>query len=246
MGSEAGIRIAVCDDQASDRKVIVDLVQAYAQKNRMEVKIDEFESGDVFLSADTSVYNLVFFDIFMDGTNGMETAKILFSRNSRSQIVFCSTSAEFAAESYDVAALYYLVKPVNPTQFMEVMERFFGVYRSLRTITIKVQKEDITLYLADILWAEVADHKCVLHTKVGEFETRMPFSQLCSELLPFDFVQPIRYAVVSLKEIIKVPSDTVTLSDGSVIPVSRGARLTVKQAFSDYKWRVMSGRAGER
>lgn len=88
MGSEVEIRIAVCDDQASDRKVIVDLVQAYAQKNRMEVKIDEFESGDVFLSADTSVYNLVFFDIFMDGTNGMETAKILFSRNSRSQIVF--------------------------------------------------------------------------------------------------------------------------------------------------------------
>ena len=67
-------------------------------KNNLYVKIEEFSSGEAFLSSDTSVYSLVFMDIFMSGMNGMETAKKLISRNSRVQIVFGSTSTEFAAE----------------------------------------------------------------------------------------------------------------------------------------------------
>lgn len=243
---ELQIRIAVCDDLPAEREQISGLIREYTDKNRIKVSIDEFESGESFLSSDTSIYQLVFFDIFMDGMNGMEASKLLFARNSRVQIVFCSTSAEFAAESYDVAALHYLVKPIDEHRFMGVLERFFRTYRSMKTITVKVQRVDETFYLADILWVEVADHKCIIHTKLGDVETRMAFSQLREELLPFDFIQPIRYAVVSLKEIVKIPSDTITLSDGSVIPVSRGERMNVKQAFSDYKWRAMSGRIGER
>lgn len=244
--SETQIRVAVCDDLASERDRICGLIREYTNKNRMQVKIDEFESGESFLSSDTSVYSLVILDIFMDGINGMETAKILFEKNRRVQIVFCSTSSEFAAESYDVAALHYLVKPINEERFMGVLDRFFRLYRSMKTITVKVQRVDETFYLADILWVESSDHKCIIHTKSGNVETRMPFSQLRAELLPFDFVQPIRYAIVSLKEIAKVPTDTVTLSNGVVIPVSRVERMNMKQAFSDYKWRMMSGRVGER
>lgn len=244
--SETQMKIAVCDDLSEERDRITGLIREYTEKNRIDVIVDEFESGEKFLSSDTSAYSLVFFDIFMDGMNGMETAKILFARNSRVQIVFCSTSAEFAAESYDVSALHYLVKPIDREKFFRVLERFFHVYRSMKTITVKVQRVDTTFYLADILWVESADHKCIIHTKLGDVETRMAFSQLCAQLLPFDFVQPIRYAIVSLKEITAIPTDTVTLSDGAVVPVSRGERANMKQAFSDYKWRVMFGKAGDR
>ena len=77
------IRIAVCDDLAEDRENITRLLSEYTDKNNLYVKIEEFSSGEAFLSSDTSVYSLVFMDIFMSGMNGMETAKKLISRNSR-------------------------------------------------------------------------------------------------------------------------------------------------------------------
>ena len=95
------IKIAVCDDLAEDRENITRLLSEYTDKNNLYVKIEEFSSGEAFLSSDTSVYSLVFMDIFMSGMNGMETAKKLISRNSRVQIVFGSTSTEFAAEAFE-------------------------------------------------------------------------------------------------------------------------------------------------
>ena len=61
------IKIAVCDDLAEDRENITQLLSEYTDKNNLYVKIEEFSSGEAFLSSDTSVYSLVFMDIFMNG-----------------------------------------------------------------------------------------------------------------------------------------------------------------------------------
>ena len=53
------IRIAVCDDLAEDRENITRLLSEYTDKNNLYVKIEEFSSGEAFLSSDTSVYSLV-------------------------------------------------------------------------------------------------------------------------------------------------------------------------------------------
>ena len=125
------IRIAVCDDLAEDRENITRLLSEYTDKNNLYVKIEEFSSGEAFLSSDTSVYSLVFMDIFMSGMNGMETAKKLISRNSRVQIVFGSTSTEFAAEAFDIEALHYMVKPVRKEKLFHILDRFFDSVYSL-------------------------------------------------------------------------------------------------------------------
>ena len=100
------IKVAVCDDLEEDRQVLVNLLSEYTDKNNLYVKIQEFTSGEAFLASDTSEYSLVFMDIFMDGINGMETAKALIVRNSRVQIVFESTSTEFAAEAWGSLCLW--------------------------------------------------------------------------------------------------------------------------------------------
>ena len=132
------IKVAVCDDLEEDRQVLVNLLSEYTDKNNLYVKIQEFTSGEAFLASDTSEYSLVFMDIFMDGINGMETAKALIVRNSRVQIVFESTSTEFAAEAFDIEALHYLVKPVKKEKLFGILDRFFDSVYSLRTVNVKV------------------------------------------------------------------------------------------------------------
>ena len=65
------IRVAVCDDIKEDRAALIKILSEYMDKNNLYVEIDEFTSGESFLASDTSRYQLVFMDIFMDKLNGM-------------------------------------------------------------------------------------------------------------------------------------------------------------------------------
>lgn len=183
------IKIAVCDDLAEDRENITRLLSEYTDKNNLYVKIEEFSSGEAFLSSDTSVYSLVFMDIFMSGMNGMETAKKLISRNSRVQIVFGSTSTEFAAEAFDIEALHYMVKPVGKEKLFHILDRFFDSVYSLRTVNVKVGRLEESIYISDILYVEADGKRAKIHTKKGVIDVSMSMADL-EEVLPANELPP--------------------------------------------------------
>ncbi len=244
MNTENIVKIAVCDDTDADRKAITSYISEYLDKNDLVAEIDEFVRGEDFLASNTQSYSLVVLDIFMDKINGMETARRLIEQNRSLQIIFCSTSTEFAAESYDVSALYYLVKPVVKDKFYEVLDRFFAGVASLKTITVRVGRTEETIYVNHILYVESSNHKCIIHTNAGEILANISMTELTDMLTPYDFIKPVRYALVALREIVNVPSDKITLSDGSVFSVSRKERENIKKAYIDYKWKTMFNKAG--
>ena len=231
------IKIAVCDDLAEDRENITRLLSEYTDKNNLYVKIEEFSSGEAFLSSDTSVYSLVFMDIFMSGMNGMETAKKLISRNSRVQIVFGSTSTEFAAEAFDIEALHYMVKPVGKEKLFHILDRFFDSVYSLRTVNVKVGRLEESIYISDILYVEADGKRAKIHTKKGVIDVSMSMADL-EEVLPAnEFCRPIRWALVFMREIVAMPTDILKLSDKTEIPISRLKRKEIQDAFANYSWR---------
>ena len=184
-------------------------------------------------------YELVILDIFMGELNGIETAKQLVQSHPKVQIIFCSTSNAYAAESYDVSALRYFIKPISREKLFATLDRFFHVHTSLRTLTYKQNRMDEHVYIADILWVEADGHKSILHTRKGDIVTRTPYSQICEQLQDADFVKPIRYALVSLDAVATIPTDELTLIDGNTVPISRDQRNAVKNAFADYKMRKL-------
>ena len=231
------IKIAVCDDLAEDRENITRLLSEYTDKNNLYVKIEEFSSGEAFLSSDTSVYSLVFMDIFMSGMNGMETAKKLISRNSRVQIVFGSTSTEFAAEAFDIEALHYMVKPVRKEKLFHILDRFFDSVYSLRTVNVKVGRLEESIYISDILYAEADGKRTKIHTKKGVIDASMSMADLEKVLPANEFCRPIRWVLVSMREIVAMPTDILKLSDKTEIPISRLKRKEIQDAFANYSWR---------
>lgn len=233
------IKIAVCDDQEADRQTVLTLIAAYLDQNNLYALIDTYASGEALLAADISSYNLVILDIFMAEMNGMETAKALIEKNNRLQIVFATTSLEFAAEAFEIEALHYIVKPIEKKQFYRVLDKFFEGYTSVRTVEVKVGRLEESVYISDILYIEAKGKKTLLHLKNGTLETSESLSEM-AELLPKEeFCQPIRWALVSMKRIRSVSSVALTLEDQTEIPISRGKREEIKKAFADFKWMEM-------
>ena len=240
------LKIAVCDDTPADQENIVRLLHKYLDENHYVAKIDTFSSGEEFLAGDTKQYELMVLDIFMDKLNGIQVAEQLLDEHPGLQIIFCSTSNAYAMESYDVGALRYLTKPVQEEKLFRTLDRYFHAHKELRTLTFKQNRMDEHVYISDILWIEAGDHKSVIHTRTQSISTGTLFKQLCEQTEGIDFIKPIRYALVSLQAVATIPTDVLTLTDGSQIPISRGQRQEVKKAFSDYKMKHLLKKGGLR
>lgn len=73
-----------------------------------------YTSGEAFLAAwRPGLFDLVILDIFMAGISGVEVAHTVRATDKTVKLVFCSSSNEFASESYEVNARDYLRKPFN-------------------------------------------------------------------------------------------------------------------------------------
>ncbi|MBR5248102.1 MAG: response regulator transcription factor [Lachnospiraceae bacterium] len=239
-GTHFPVKIAVCDDEQSARRILMDAISKYLDRHDLMVEITEFASGEEFLASDTDSFHLVFFDIFMGGINGMDTARKLFSGNTRTKIVFCSASEVYGVQSYDVRAMRYLVKPVEEKRLFDVLDDFFHIYTTLKTITVRADRVEESIYVNDIIWLESEDHNCIIHTVERDYVTRSTFAQLAEKLPAADFFRPVRYAMVAFRAVKGIPSDKLLLSDGTVIPIPKDSRASVKRAYMDYQWKVLS------
>lgn len=238
------MKIAICDDDEKDRELMLRLVTEYLDIHNYHICVDEYHSGEAFLESDVSQYDLVILDIYMGALTGIETAHEILGRNPDVQIIFCSTSNAYAAESYDVSALRYFIKPISREKLFGTLDRFFHVHTSLRTLTYKQNRMEERIFISEILWVEADGHRSILHTRKGDIVTPTAFSQICEQLKDADFVKPIRYALVSLEYAAAIPTDTFTLTDGTEVPISRDQRAAMKKAFTDHKMRKLLQKGG--
>ena len=67
-------------------------------------------------------YDIYLLDVVMPGLNGIELAKEIRSSDKAADIIFLTSSPEFAVESYTVKASNYLVKPVSRDRLVEALD----------------------------------------------------------------------------------------------------------------------------
>ena len=242
----SSLKIAIVDDLEKDRTSIASMIRNYLDANGYLAIIDQFACGEDFLAADTSIFDLVILDIYMGELNGIQVAKRLIQQNHNVQIILYSTSNEYAAESYDVSALRYLIKPVQEEKLQAALSSFLHAHKNIRTLTYKLNRMDEQVFVSDILWIEADGHRCIIHTRGGDITTRTSLSQLESQLEGADFVHPIRYALVALSAVSNIPNETLELLDGTSVPISRDQRNTMKRAYTDYKMKSLLKKAGGR
>lgn len=233
------VKIAVCDDEYPQRDRIIELIKKGFERTDYIESIDYFESGEDFLKSDRDKYDLVFMDIYMSGINGMETAKKLYSENKHTKIVFCTTSADFGVESYDVEAMRYLLKPIEEEKFFSVLDFFFRNFAAKKTITVTCDRIDETIALDDIMWIESQGHKSIIHTQNGDYTTRQSLSDFQKELEQFGFLKPVRYALVSVNAIVGTPNKTIVLTDGTEFDIPKDKRVTIRNTFADIKYKKL-------
>lgn len=223
------LRIAICDDQAEQVQLIRKAAENYFKTKREFVSYEDFDSAFAFIDAieHGAVFDIVLLDVCMPGLSGMDAAQELRNRHSRAEIIFLTTSDEFAVDAFAVKATDYLLKPFTQNQFNKAVDRAFSYIRQrnsakmiFRLIGGGIRVEEI----ARILYMESHGHIIQVHLSDDTMlETRKSIQEMKEELdkiAPGQFASPNKGYLVNLSAIHLIKAEYVEIH-GHHIPLGK-------------------------
>lgn len=231
------IQIGICDDLIADRTSLALLLDEYLSSRQLPATIAQFHNAEALLHAFApGKFHLLFLDIYMPGLSGMELAKQIHARDLDCNILFSTTSKDYAIESYAVRAAGYLVKPYSMAELEEALDWCFEQLKDrLQAIEIISNREKITVPLQNILYLEVRGRASILHTTQGVYTTNVRLATL-EESLGAGFLRSHRSYIINMHHIAMPLKDAFMLTDGSSVPISIDNINTVKQQYFDWKF----------
>lgn len=235
------MHIAVVDDQPADRARLINEIKECVRESTRHVSVMEYESGEQFLQqAQFDELDAVFLDIYMNELSGMDVAYKIREHDQTCQIVFVTTSADFAVQSYEVRAFYYILKPYDHGAIAKVMRLLdANLKKSARYIMVKEGREWCKVLLSDILYADYHNHYVQIHTESAIISTYMKFPEIENTLCEYRaFLSCYRCIVVNMDKIQKMDTDFFLLCNGEYIPINRKRSKIIKSHYVDYMFDV--------
>ena len=225
-------KIAICDDEQKDRDFVAALSCRWAGQRGNTVELTEFSSAEQFLFCygEQSDYDILLLDIEMGQMDGVQLAKQLRQKNETIQIVFVTGYSDYISEGYEVAALHYLMKPVDAAKLFAVLDRAAEkLRRNEKFLTLELSGETVRLPVYQIRCAEVQGNYVTVHAR-ADYTVKMTLSELETRL-DDNFFRLGRSALVNLGCVARVTRTAVTLTDGSTLPLPRGAYERINRAI---------------
>ena len=181
------MRFAIVDDRENEIYTLTETVEKIFRGRPAEVpEIRAFHSGEDLLSylrespddaAEEHRFDLIFLDIIMKGMNGIDVAREIRKDDTRTKLVFITTSNDFAAESYEVKAEGYLLKPYSDEKIAGLLDEIMPkIIEDANEITFP---GGLTVNVSQLMYSEFRSHYAYLHLKnESEHKVRIRQSEL--------------------------------------------------------------------
>lgn len=233
------IKIAIIEDDKKIREIISDKVKSHIDSTR-GVLIHTYDSAESFLEKLDAEdgFHIVFSDIEMHEMNGIELGKRLKALWPNVYLIFITAHTQFAADSYCVEAYQYVLKTeMNhrlPKIIQEVVEKVEAELD--KTIVVGSTVEQQVIRYGDILWIrKVKNLKYVEYITWNQaIRERSTVEQAMERLNSQEFVLVDRSCIVNMRFIDRIKDNTICLSNGDEICVSRLRMTRVKEEIHRY------------
>ena len=230
------LRIAIVEDNVSDANLLKRYINEFCTENQIHYQVDHFESGDAFLENYTKIWDLVLLDIEMPGADGMETARKIREMDEETFLVFVTNMAQYAIRGYEVDAYDFVVKPVQYAPFCMKMKKLLGMMKMRQKKHLMIQQTNgmQKVFLQEIIYAQVCNHKLVIHTERGTVEGRGSLAKLEEDLKMYAFTRCNSGYLVNLRNIKAIEKDMVRMSNEDRLPLSRARKKEFLREFARY------------
>ena len=235
-------KVAFCDDDLSMLNKLQVLLDEYRVKQNQEIEYTAFSNPLELLAAiERGIrFDVLLLDVLMPGENGIDTAAEVRRYDSNVKIIFLTSSAEFAVQSYSVNAFFYQLKPINAESFFRVMDSVLDECEKEHASSLILRcKNGITrIELKTLEYCEVIHRTLFLHLTSGKvLESMGSLDELCSQLKSYrNFLRPHRSYLINLEHVQNLSARAITMSCLTEIPIPRGKYNEVKNTFLEYSF----------
>ena len=225
-------RVAIVDDSETDAQFVRDLLIDWSENRQLGIQSQIFSSSESFLFryAEDKDWDILLLDIEMGAMDGVTMAKRVRRDNEAVQIVFITGYSDYIAEGYEVAALHYLMKPVDREKLLSVLDRAMEKRRQQeRCLILECAGELVRIPFYEIRYLDVRQNYVTVHAK-EDHTVKRTLGDLEKEL-DNRFFRVGRSMIVNLSFIQRVNKTEMRLSDGTVLPLPRGAYEPLNRAI---------------
>lgn len=237
------IHIAICDDSKQERQILAALFKRYQELHATPLQIHIFQNGFSLLDAidQGKRFDITILDILMPGENGIEIARNIRASGTDTEIIFLTSSPEYAVDSYEVKAQNYLLKPVTEEKFFASIDSILAELDEKDTasfIIYTTEKQYSRIRVSSLVYGEVTHRTITLHladqTMISAVMTFTEFQDIL-KAYP-DFTYPHRSYAVNMNYIQYVTKSDIILTDGQKIPLSRNNYMKISEQFLNFAY----------
>ena len=237
------IHIAICDDSKQERQILAALFKRYQELHATPLQIHIFQNGFSLLDAidQGKRFDITILDILMPGENGIEIARNIRASGTDTEIIFLTSSPEYAVDSYEVKAQNYLLKPVTEEKFFASIDSILAELDEKDTasfIIYTTEKQYSRIRVSSLVYGEVTHRTITLHlADQTMISAIMTFTEFLDILKAYpDFIYPHRSYAVNMHYIQYVTKSDIILTDGQKIPLSRNKYTNISEQFLNFAY----------
>lgn len=176
--------------------------------------------------------DLLFLDIKMSAMSGLTLFKEV---KQNTMVIFTTAYSQHAIDGFNLNAIDYLLKPIDPNRFKQATEKALDYYKYIfikdkaqgKNIFIRADYSLFKIPVSEILYIEgLADYLKIFTIERKPIVARMSMKAILEKLPPGEFMRVHRSYIVPLKNITEVRKKTIYLND---IRISIGS--TYEEAF---------------
>ncbi|MBF4467655.1 LytTR family DNA-binding domain-containing protein [Flavobacterium sp. LC2016-12] len=226
------IKCVLVDDEPLAIKVLQNYFNNFTDFEVIATFNNSLEALD-FINSTT--VDAVFLDINMPMMTGFELISLI---ENKTKVIITTAFREFAAESYDLDVLDYLVKPIPLPRFIKCINKItteFNLKNNIKVETtkgdshifIKVDKKMMKINIEEILFVEGMKEYIKVVTPDKTYITHKSLTSLSEELPADRFLRIHKSYVIALNKVKSIEGNRVQIQSYT-IPIGRNYSKDVK------------------
>lgn len=234
------MNISICDDQANELENINQIVSEYAKAHpELSLTVNCFQNPFDMLDdiSKNGAPDIALLDICMPGILGTEIAKELQNKSdNQTDIIFLTTSSDFAVEAFAVHAQDYLIKPFTKERLTDTLNRVIEKRNMRLFLPVMCGREIHRVDVYNVLYMESKNHNVEIYLKSGKIiKTHTALANIKEMLCRVKgFISVGASYIVNLRCVQSVLQTELVMINGHSILIPRRLRNDVKALYFNF------------
>ena len=235
------MRAMVVDDEAPARSELKYLLE---ESGRVDLIVEATSAREAVEKLMEVRVDVMFLDISMPKTNGMQLAEALHKLKNPPQVVFVTAYSEYALDAFGVDATDYLMKPVETDRLAQALDKIVEHIKplnlpvSVERIPVVKSGSKVLVPIDQIRFIGAKDDYSCIYTETDRFLSTISLQKLEDRLVGHGFFRIHRSYIVNLEyvadvEVISAGILQLTIQgfEDKHISVSRRRVVALKRAL---------------